>query len=254
MTNKYIHWMICCLLLMGGLIGCVKDERLMFDDEARVYFNLLEDGTNLSGPGRNDSLDYSFAFLPAEIGSDTIFLKCRITGQAVDRDRRINIVAEDGGDAKSGYHYELINPIIRAGQYADSIPLVLHRKPGLQDSVVTVVFRIEDSEDLLAGYNDVSTSLPVLRAKYTRLQFKLSITDQLTKPTNWDNSWFPVFGEYSAVKIRFISNATGFTNWTGSVFPQDKNFVVQTAYYALYEYELANGDLSDENGNPVKFY
>lgn len=252
MKKIFIKW-VTFLFAAATLIGCAKDERLLFEDETRVYFNVLEDGTNVSGPGVNDSLDYSFALLPSEVVRDTFFLKCRITGQAVNHDRRINIVAEDGSDATAGYHYELLNPIIRAGQYADSIPVVLHRRPGLQDSVVTVVFRIVDSEELLAGYNDFGTSWPVSRAKYTRQQFKLTITDRLTKPVNWDTSWLPVFGEFSAVKIRFISNVTGFTNWGGSVFPQDRTFIIQTAYYALYQYELANGDLIDENGNPVKF-
>src|SRR5690606_572321 len=101
--------------------------------------------------------------------------------------------------------------------------------------------------------NDVGPG-PVYRDKYTRQEFKLTITDRLVKPANWDSSWRPAFGEYSEVKIRFISNVADFTDWTGVVYPRDKNFIVQAAYYALYEYEQANGDLIDENGDAVKFY
>lgn len=241
-----------CLALM--LLGCAKDERLMFEDEDRVYFTIISSGINYSGPGANDSLNYSFAFATVEVQKDTVYLRCRISGKAADRDRKINIVTEEGSDAKLGYHYDVINPIIPAGEYESAIPIIVYRKAGMQDSVVTARLRIVDSEDLLAGYNDVATAWPVVRGKYTRQQFKLTITDRLVKPANWDNSWFSSFGEYSAVKIRFISNATGFTNWTGSVFPQDRAFLVQTAYYALYEYELANGDLLDEKGKPVKFF
>lgn len=241
MKTTYIEQIIYSLLFVVVMAGCAEDERLMFDEEASVYFIT------------NDSLNYSFAFSTEDVQRDTFYLVCRITGKASDHDRRISIVADEGSDAKPGYHYEILDPVIPAGQYQDSIPVVVHRRVGLQDSLVTALLRITDSEDLLSGYNDIGT-WPVARVKYPRQVFKLTITDQLTKPANWDNSWFPAFGEYSAVKIRFISNATGFTDWTGSVYPQDRNFIVQTAYYALYEYEQVNGDLMDENGNTVKFY
>lgn len=251
-TTFYRILFSACLVFI--LVGCAEDERLMYEDVDRVYFTIVSPGINSSGPGVNDSLNYSFAFATADVQRDTIYLRCRISGKAADRDRRINIIAEQGSNAKAGYHYQVVNPIIPAGAYENEVPVIVYRKPGLQDSLVTARLRIIDSEDLLAGYNDVSTAWPVSRAKYTRQEFKLTITDRLVKPANWDNSWFSSFGEYSAVKIRFISNATGFTNWTGTVFPQDRAFLVQTAYYALYEYELANGDLLDENGKPVKFF
>lgn len=254
MKTRYIYWMTCSVMALAGLIGCAKDERLMFEDETRVYFNELNSGTNLSGSGNNDSLDYSFAFATADVVRDTVYLQCRITGLAADRDRRINIIADEGSDAQLGYHYEIEGAVIPAGQYENTVSVIVHRRAGLQDSLVTALLRIVDSEDLLAGYSDVGINWPVGRTTYTRQVFKLTITDQLVKPANWDSSWLSAFGEYSAVKIRFISSVTGFTNWTGTVYPQDKAFIIQTAYYALYEYELANGDLIDENGNPVKFY
>lgn len=251
MNTRYTSWTLYSLILIWILAGCAKDERLLFEDEASVYFGLKIDGPNLSGP--YDSLNYSFAFRTEEVLRDTFYLHCRITGLAVDRDRQINIIADEKGDAQAGYHYEILESVIPAGQYDNGIPIVVYRRPGLQDSVVTAHLRIVDSDDLRAGYNDVGAG-PVYRDKYTRQEFKLTITDRLVKPANWDSAWRPVFGEYSEVKIRFISNAADFTDWTGVVFPQDKNFIVQTAYYALYEHEQANGDLIDENGNAVKFY
>lgn len=250
MNTKYTNWAMYFLIAVLVLVGCAKDERLLFDDAARVYFGMRIDGPTLVG---SDSLDYSFAFRTEDVIRDTFYVHCRITGLAVDYDRRVNIVAEEKSDAQAGYHYEILQSIIPAGQYDNSVPIVVYRRPGLQDSLVTAYLRIVDSEDLLAGYNDIGPG-PVYRDKYTRQQFKLTITDRLIKPANWDSSWLPVFGAYSEVKIRFISNVANFTDWTGVVYPQDRNFIIQTAYYALYEYEQANGDLIDESGNPVKFY
>lgn len=241
MKTSYMNRIVYGLLLVFMLIGCAEDERLMFEDETSVYFTTT------------DSLNYSFAFYTEDVVRDTFYLDCRITGTAIDRDRKINIISDEGSDAKADYHYEIVNPVIPAGRYEDSIAVVVHRKPGLRDSLVTAYLRIVDSEDLLAGYNDIGSG-PVYRNKYTRQQFKLTITDQLIKPTNWDSSWLPVFGAYSEVKIRFISNATGYTDWGGSPLPQERNYVIQMAYKALYDYEQANGDLIDENGDPVKFY
>ncbi|MFC3199130.1 DUF4843 domain-containing protein [Parapedobacter deserti] len=246
MKKRTIYGLLALLLILG----CKEDERLMFEDEASVYF-----GAQLNNGGfySLDSLNYSFAFEPEEVEQDTFYVYCRITGLAADHDRRINFVADEGNDAKSGYHYEILNPLIPAGQYGNDIAIVLYRQPGLRDSLVTALLRIEDSEDLRAGYDDTGAQ-PVGRSEYTRREFKFTITDQLLKPTNWDSSWLSSFGEYSEVKIRFISSVTGYTNWGSNPLPQDRNFIVQTAYQALYNYEQQNGDLIDENGNPVKFY
>src|SRR5690606_7221774 len=172
MKTTYTNWMLYGLILIWALAGCAKDERLLFEDEARVYFGLKVDGPNLTGP--YDSLNYSFAFRTEDVIRDTFYLHCRITGLAVDRDRQINIIADESSDAKAGYHYEILESFIPAGQYDNSIPIVVYRRPGLQDSVVPAHLRIVDSDDLWAGYNDVGPG-PVYRDKYTRQEFKLTI-------------------------------------------------------------------------------
>src|SRR5690606_6561340 len=214
MNKKYTNWTVYWLIAVLVLVGCAKDERLLFDDATRVYFGMRVDGSNLVG---SDSLNYSFVFRTEDVIRDTFYVHCRITGLAVDYDRRINIVAEEKSDAQAGYPYESLESIIPAGHYDNNAPIVVHRRPGRQDPLVTAYLRIVDSEDLLAGYNDIGPG-PVYRNKYTRREFKFTITDRLIKPANWDSSWLPVFGEYSEVKIRFISNVTDFTDWTGTVF------------------------------------
>lgn len=237
------------LLLVGLYIACSKDERLLFNEATSVYFNT----GNTAAFNSIDSLDYSFALDPADYVRDTIYLGVRITGMASDRDRLVNITTDSTTDAKWGYHFEVLNPFVPAGKYEADIPVVVHRRPGLQDSLVTAYFRIQDSEDLLAGYDDVADQWPVFRKKYSRTRFKLTITDMLVKPANWDNLWKPDFGEYSAVKIRFLTSVTGYTNWSSNPFPQDKSFIIQSAKYGLYLYELENGWLIDENGDRVTF-
>lgn len=243
--KKNIANIFSLFIVITLLTACSKDERLLFDEETQVYFNTTDFGVT-------DSTNYSFALLGPTVTRDTFYLNVRITGFPVDYDRKINIVTDASSTAIAGYHYQITNPIIPAGAYDNDLEVVVFRRDGLKDSLVTTMLNIEDSEDLRAGYDDLG-SWPVSRVKYSRRQYKLSITDKLVKPSNWDSTWLPSFGTYSNVKIRYITEVTGFTNWTGSVYPQDKDFVVQKARYELYKYEQENGDLLDENGEPVKF-
>ncbi|MEC3878237.1 DUF4843 domain-containing protein [Parapedobacter sp. 10938] len=239
---KAMKYKLFFLAIPMLISGCSEDDRLLFDQTTSVYFN------------NSDSLEYTFAFEPEAVSSDTIYLDFRITGMAVDVDREIGIETDSLTTAKAGYHFDIVNPVIPAGTYEASVPVVLYRRPGLVDSVVTAYLRIVDSPDLLAGYDDAAWSWPVLRAKYSRRRFKFTVTDQLNKPAIWDSFWMSFFGDYSRVKLRFLAQATGYTNWNAGVYlPQDRNFMIQAARYALYEYEQANGPMLDENGNRVVF-
>lgn len=224
--------------------SCAKDERLMYEEDARVYFY-----KNVRGSQSNaDSIDFSFSTLPDGEMTDTVYLWMRIMGTAVPKDRVINIVA-DSGRAVAGYHYKLGPLVMPANAYETQIPVYLYRKPGLKDSVVSVMFSVQESVDFKPGFPDN----PRTGYRYDRLHYKVSITDMLLKPTNWESVWLGLFGEYSEVKFKFLIKVTGKTSWNSFPLPQDQRFLVQTAKLALLEYEAANGPLYDENNNIVFF-
>ncbi|WP_316789129.1 DUF4843 domain-containing protein [Pedobacter frigoris] len=211
------------------LASCTKDDQKLFEEPTAIY--------NYNFP---DSIEYTFATSPTTVESDTILINYRIIGNASPKDRIINLQVRDGATAKAGYHYKLGPAIVKANEFSASVPVYLYRKSGLKDSTVQVIFDIKDNEELKAGYP-------------AKLRYKLTITDILKKPTNWDSAWKTYFGEYSEVKFRFLLDVTGRTDWNSFPFPGDSRFLAGRARNALLEYNQTHGPLIDENGDEVFF-
>ena len=77
-----------------------------------------------------------------------------------------------------------------AGKFEGSVAVELHRTKDMSDSTFIVHVKLVPNEDFpLAGFD--------------RRYFTLSVTDQLTEPSNWkDLSWY--FGNFSVSWYRFI--------------------------------------------------
>jgi hypothetical protein len=214
---------------VATLMSCSKDDRLLFNEPTSIYVEATP-----------DSVDYTFATSPATVLTDTINIPFRIIGTSSESDRKISFVPRADATAKEGYHYKIGEAVIRANEFSTTVPVYVFRKAGLKDSVVTVILDLKESADFKLGYAD-------------RLNYKISITDILLKPTLWDGVWSGYFGSYSEVKFRFLLEATGRTNWNAYPFPQDTRYLSQKAKNALLAYNQANGDLIDENGEVVIF-
>ena len=240
---KAISYIFTILAAVMLLAACKKAEKLMYQEDPRVYFSKY-----VVNP---DSVIYSFAVQPAGKITDTVYLTLRIMGTAVDRDREINLQVADSSKAKKGYHYNLGPLVMPAKAYETKIPVYLYRKAGLKDSLLTIDFTVGESKDFKPGYNDIPSS----NVKKTRLVYKVSLNDYLLKPTSWNCCIQSYLGDYSETKYRFVILATGKTNWEAALdtTPGIMNFVTQTAKSALYDYEQANGPMIDEKGNRVQF-
>ncbi|UYQ92510.1 DUF4843 domain-containing protein [Chitinophaga horti] len=240
--QKIQRFILSILLGSALLTACGKEERLMYQEDPRIYFTKF-----IVNP---DSIVYSFAVGADNVQHDTAWLTFRIMGSAADRDRVIAIKALDSSTAIAGYHYEIKELVMPAKAFETRVPVILYRRPGLKDSTLHVVFEIDSSADFLPGYSDIPNAAA---NKLDRLHYKLTVTDQLLKPGNWDNSLASNFGTFSQTKFRFMIQVTGRTNWTGAIFPGDQAFYIQSVKYALNNYELANGPMIDENGERVVF-
>lgn len=242
MKKKYLKYRtlkIASLLttLILGITGCSKDELLTFNSDAAIYFT------------RGQIIDYSFSTAANNVQKDTLYIPLRIIGTASDKDRTFNIVLDDSSTAKNGYHFEFGPLVIPANEFGINLPVYIYRKPGLKDSVVTAYLSIGESPDFKLGYSDKYVSGDPLN----KLHYRININDQLLKPTRWDSYWVNYFGEYSRVKLLFLIQTVGLTDFVSSPLPQNMNFYVQTAKYELYKYEQANGNLYDENNQKVVF-
>lgn len=227
------------LFLLGTvviLIGCAKDELLLYNEDPRIYFE------------RGLQLNVTFSADPPEVTTDTVYVPLRIMGSAANKDRTFHVIVDDSSTAKKGYHFDFGPQIIAANSYSVDLPVYLYRRAGLKDSVVAAYLTIGESPDFKPGYGD-----KVFNDPYNKLHYKITINDQLLKPANWDTRWANYFGDYSQAKHLFINQTYGSAGWTSVLFPQDINFLVQSVKYALYQYEQANGPLMDENGQKVSF-
>lgn len=225
LTNK-VSVLFAVLLFM---VSCSKDSDLMFNQPTAIYVEAYIDST-----------EYTFATSPSEIIKDTIEIPFRIIGTATATDRKILLEPRAGATAKEGYHYIVGPAIIKANEFGAKVPVYVFRRAGLKDSTVTVILDLKENSDFKLGYSD-------------QLDYKITITDILKKPTIWDSAWSPYFGSYSEVKFRFLLLVTGRTNWNSYPYPGDSRFLSQKAKNALLEYNQKNGDLIDEFGNIVTF-
>lgn len=225
------------------IASCSKTDQLLYDvSETRIYFSKVV----RSSERYADSIDYTFGVKPFDLLVDTVFLRLNIIGDAVNYDREINIIAEDSSTAKRGYHYDFDKLIMPADSFSKEINVLVYKRPGLKDSTLTLYLKIGESKDFKIGYTD----LPATRYKRDRLHYKISITDQLLRPTSWKES---TFGAYSKVKFQFMILATGKADWNVTIFPSEENFLAQAVKGALFDYEQLNGPLIDETGERVVF-
>lgn len=217
------------LFVTSSLASCKEDTGLLFNAETMVFVQSVPDSTI-----------YTFATRPNTLMQDTVLVNCNIMGRASTSDRPITIIARDSSSAKANYHYKLLPAVVKANTFSAIVPIVLYRRPGLKDSTLHVIFDIKDNEFLKAGYPN-------------RLRYKISITDKLGKPTNWETYWKNYFGDYSEVKFRFLITATGRQAWNGSALPGDLAYLNGQARYALLIYNQSNPPLTDEFGNLIFF-
>ncbi|MGE9313449.1 DUF4843 domain-containing protein [Niabella sp. CJ426] len=237
MKKTYLRRIIYMVLLALSLTSCKEDQSLIYEQDARIYFR------------EGVAVEYSFTAEPASVTTDTLFIPIRIMGSAADRDRTFNIIIDDSSTAKRGYHFQFGPLVIPANAYELSLPVYIYRRAGLKDSVVNAYLTIGESSDFKPGYIDKSNSVN----PYNKQHYRISLHDQLLKPSTWDTRWATYFGTYSKTKHQFINQIYGSASWPAVNFPQDINFVVQTMKLALYNYEQANGPLIDENGERVVF-
>lgn len=231
------------IVLLCPFASCKKSSLIMYQDDPRVYFYKYGRASN------QDILPYSFAFKDVNIVKDTVYLQLRIMGDTTNYDREVNIMVDDSSTAVENEDFAFGPKIIHAGLFADSIPVYLFKTPKMDTSVLNLNMTIGESKDFKPGYVDNGWDLT---ATGSRLNFAITITNQLQKPTIWDNQLVRYFGTYSRVKFQFIIVVSGISDWSSAPYPATLTFVVQQVKAELLQYQADNGHpLLDENGNEV---
>jgi hypothetical protein len=197
----------------------------------------------------SDSTTVDFSVMDSSVHSDTVWMPVRITGSPASMDRPISLEADPAiTNAIAGKHYLILPAIMPKDSFTTNVGVVIYKTADLSDTSLVLGLQIQANSAFTALMKD--TVMPDGQ-NYSTNEYKITFSNELLEPADWNQweIWF--FGTYSKVKYEFIINATGV-----SQFPEDMDYglllyYVQEAQTALAAYNLKYGTLYDENGNPV---
>lgn len=197
---KYILFTITITIVI--MVSCRKVEVL--DQKMDTYLDFENSNSNVLAV--NNRVD--FFYYPSSKNVDTVFIRLMVRGDAPTEKAYIKLVqdsssASDVAVAVAGKHYVSFDDpklkedyyFIEAGQLEKTIPIIILRDISLQMKTCQLDFHIEDSELLKAG----ST---------TNNKARITISDQLTRPTEW-SLWGFFLGNYGRVKHQFVIDQSG---------------------------------------------
>ncbi len=178
--KKRIAYIIAFLGTIA-LAGCKEDVPTLFSSPDGIYFSYSA-----------DSLVYTFAKYPSRV-SDTLKLPVTVLGNAVDKDRVINVekVSETGLNATEGVQFKLLPPYtMPAGKVSTSIPIVIYKTGDMDSIQFNFKLKLSENENFVSGIS----AKAFLKIK----------TGFLQKPTTW--------GEIGG--IQWAGYSTNFGTWT----------------------------------------
>jgi hypothetical protein len=196
---------------------------------------------------------YSFALQATQKQRDTLFIPMRITGKLTDQPRTALLKTAQGTTATAGVDFELKEFTVPAGASTFNYPLILINSAGMAKNVYRIVLEPAETKDFILG---TLGQTPAVNSVFTEENFrylKVDVTSEYIEPGYWA-SIAENFGEFSAVKYKFMVKTLGITDFSYDSIGSDGvlNFPV-TLRNALAAYEAANGPLLDENGQEISF-
>lgn len=233
--NRFVY-----ILLLFIITSCTENEMLSYKNDPAIYFE-------------NDSVAHSFFALNTSVLQDTVLVRVNTMGEVSSQDRAISIIqtnAGKAGAAVAGVHYipfdnASLKTLVKvpAGKAYADVPVVLIRDASLSLDQVRLELAVASNDNFRPGID-------------TKRAFIITTTDLALKPKDWDSMWWLIFGStWGPVKMRFIIDATGYTDW--DFFPSsDMSYLFylrDMAAQKFLEYNMAYPDapLREANGEIV---
>jgi hypothetical protein len=253
MKNKAFKSKLISLVAIAMVFaGCEELVVNKYGDYTAVYF--YNGRSNILGNAQYDSISHSFFYSSGSTGVDTVWVDVRLTGIASPFSRPIPLkqIFPDGEQEDSkgqpGVHYIAFdNPqlasflIMPENKVVAKIPIVLLRHESLQQKEYRLWLELGSNEYFDPGVKESQ-------------RFLIKISDLVVQPANWTRVWQSAFGTWSVVKMKFIIDYVGVTDFDIDILYVDmKNYLNQKAKSKLIEYEAANGPLYDETNKRVEF-
>ena len=196
---------------------------------------------------------YSFALQATQKQRDTLFIPMRITGKLSDKPRTVLLKTAQGTTATAGVDFELKEFTVPPGASTFKYPLILINSAGMANNVYRIVLEPAETKDFTLGTFGQTPAINIFTEENFRY-LKVDATSQYIEPAYWSIYLVADFGEFSAVKYKFMVKTLGITDFSYDKIGSDGllNFPV-TLRNALAAYEAANGPLLDENGQQISF-
>ena len=222
------------------MISCSQNEPLAYEDNSAIYI-------------ANDDINYSFFYLETDANVANIYIKVHAMGKPSDVDRPFLLIqanTDDAGAAVADKHYLAFDSeemkmrmVMPAGRNEVEIPITLYKDESLELTTVKLLVKVAENENFKMGVSEM-------------LDTEIRFSAQAIKPTNWGD-WYYAFGaSWGSLKMRFIIDNTGITNF--DKVPDDYSYL----YYLndklkqkLLEYNTAHPDalFAEADGTLVNF-
>lgn len=223
--KKIINLLLIVFLGVVVMEACVKNNsEYMYNEKPSIYF--YQSAVGQETPA--DSTTYSYFIKPDSVKDYVIPIIVRITGVAVNYDRKFNVQVATGTTAVQGTNFTIAPGIIPAGKYDGRLNVTLKRTTDLKTNLYVINLTMVASDDFKTGYD-------------SKLKYKINFTEMPIKPSPWLTSYI---GDYSVGKLMFMYQILGFNiDWNG----QPPYFYAISALLRteLAKYEKVNGPLID---------
>lgn len=231
---------IISILAVAATFGCEESLDLYDNPDNRLNFYFKSNADTV--------VNFTFVYEPATKLVDTLWVTVNTMGFLSDKDREVSIeqVQTSGTNAIAGKHYVPFDDasikgkfIIPAGKNTADLPIVVKRDASLKNEPVNLLLRIADNENFKMGYSKYSVK-------------KITISDQLTKPSSWGGAMDYYLGEYGPVKHQFMIDVLG--RKVDNEYLYELGFASASAYsdtfdidYIFYMKDWFNNKLVERN-------
>lgn len=229
-------------VLFLTLSSCKENEKLLFDDTTRVYF---QSATTLT-----DSV--TFSLISQSTDAAVRDVDVRLMGAMLTEAKTFRVeIIEEESTAIEGVHYQNFSEECEfpVDTIKTSFPIeVLKTDPELEDTNFYLTIQLVDTDEITVAYEE-------------RSKLKIVITNQIIAPTGTSYyynlpTFVRLFGAYSRVKHELIIQITGHDFWDSSYGTSNYAIYYQTSYYTpyaklLYQMIIEN-DYYDENGDLIE--
>ena len=166
-----------------SLFSCNKNERIVYEEKPAIYF--LQSLDEYSGEIK-DSVNYTFTMTTESF--DTVLLRVNLLG-SIKEDKYFKLKVAPESSAIEGTHYKPLEDkyLMAAVSVKIMIPIYVLQQPDLDTEFKSLIIDIVADDTFDIGYEE-------------NYRTRVFITNQVIKPSYWDDFLILYFGEYSKVK------------------------------------------------------